>query len=64
MDQIFDLVVNVNVGDYSIQSNFQFTELYEMPVNLRSYYYLKYANLKTELNKMAEAQAQKNKGKR
>lgn len=64
MDQIFDLVVNVNVGEYSITSNFKFSELYEMPVNLRSYYYLKFANLKNELNKMAEAQAQKNKGKR
>lgn len=64
MDQLFDLVVNVNIGDYSLTSNFTFSELYEMPVNLRSYFYLKFANLKTELNKMAEAQAQKNKGKR
>lgn len=64
MDQLFDLLVHVNVGDYTIKTNFTFTELYEMPVNLRSYYYLKYANLKGELHKAAEAQAQKNKGKR
>ena len=64
MDQIFDLTVNLNGGDYSLTSNFTFTELYEMPVNLRSYYYLKFANLKEELNKAAQAQAQKNKGKR
>jgi len=64
MDQIFDLTVNLNAGDYSLTSNFTFTELYEMPVNLRSYYYLKFANLKSELQKAAEAQAQKNKGKR
>jgi len=62
MDQIFDLTVNLNVGEYQLTSNFTFTELYEMPVNLRSYYYLKFANLKTELQKAAEAR--KNKGRR
>jgi hypothetical protein len=64
MDQIFDLTVNYNVGEFSLTSNFTFTELYEMPVNLRSYYYLKFANLRQEINKVAEAQAQKNKGRR
>lgn len=64
MDQIFDLTVNLNAGDYSLTSNFTFTELYEMPVNLRSYYYLKFANLKAELQKIASENAQKNKGKR
>lgn len=63
MDQIFDLTVNLNDGDYSLTSNFTFTELYEMPVNLRSYYYLKFANLKEELNKITKANAQK-KGRR
>jgi hypothetical protein len=64
MDQIFDLTVNLNAGEYSLTSNFTFTELYEMPVNLRSYYYLKFANLKEALNKAAQAEAQKNKRRR
>jgi hypothetical protein len=36
MDQVFDLI-------YYSKGGFTFTELYEMPVNLRSYYYVKLA---------------------
>lgn len=37
-DQIFDLTFNG-------QGGFTYTELYQMPVNLRSYYYLKLSNI-------------------
>lgn len=58
MDQIFDLT-------FYGQGGFNFTELYQMPVNLRSYYYAKLAKILEERQKAAEAQSQKNqKGRR
>jgi hypothetical protein len=52
MDQIFDLA-------YYTNGAFCFTELYEMPVNLRSYYYVKLVRLKEEEKARHEAANQK-----
>lgn len=58
MDQIFDLT-------FYGQGGFNFSELYQMPVNLRSYYYAKLARILEERAKAAEASQQNNaKGRR
>lgn len=58
MDQIFDLA-------YYGQGGFNFTELYEMPVNLRSYYYAKLVNIVEQKAKAEQEHANKmNKGRR
>lgn len=62
MDQIFDLVVGVQGGQLSLVSNFTFTELYQMPINVRNYYYKKYANLQKMLNEKIEQEQMRAKG--
>lgn len=58
MDQIFDLVF------YS-EGGFTFTEIYEMPINLRSYYYAKLAKiLEDRANQQKQQQEQSQKGRR
>lgn len=63
---IFDLVVGVQGGAASLISNFTFTELYQMPINVRNYYYKKFANLQKEINEKVEQEQMKakNNGKR
>ena len=56
-DQIFDLVFNS-------QGGFTYTEIYQMPVNLRSYYYLKLSNIIESRNKTQEEASEKLKNKR
>ena len=58
MDQIFDLT-------FYGQGGFNFSELYQMPVNLRSYYYAKLARILEERAKAHEAANKQNqKGRR
>jgi hypothetical protein len=56
MDQIFDL-------SFHGQGGFPFEQVYQMPVNVRSYYYAKLAGILKERAEQMEA-AQKNKGRR
>ena len=49
MDQIFDLA-------YYTNGAFGFTELYEMPVNLRSYYSVKLVRTKEQEKERTEHQ--------
>lgn len=48
-DQIFDLC-------YYGEGAFQFRDVYEMPVNLRSYYYLKLADIQKKIEEQRKAQ--------
>jgi hypothetical protein len=56
-DQIFDLVFNG-------QGGFSYTEVYQMPVNLRSYYYLKLSNIIEARNAAQEEASEKIRNKR
>lgn len=51
-EQIFDLC-------YYGQGGFQFRDVMEMPVNLRSFYYMKLGSIIEERNKQIEAANQK-----
>lgn len=53
MDQIFDLSYYSNGG-------LTFEQIYNMPVNVRSYYYMKLLRTKEAEAKAAEEQQQKN----
>lgn len=52
MDQIFDLA-------FHGQGGFSFTEVYNLPVNIRSYYYFKLAKIIEERNAQMEASKRK-----
>ena len=54
-DQIFELIYHSNGG-------FDFESLFNMPVNLRSYYYLKLVALKKEEQESYKQQSQKGHG--
>lgn len=51
MDQVFDL-------SFHGQGGFTFEQVYNMPINVRSYYYAKLANILEERARLAE-EAQK-----
>lgn len=57
MDQVFDL-------SYYTKGGFPFEQVYNMPVNVRSYYYAKLVGVKEAEAAAAEKAQQENKGKR
>lgn len=57
MDQVFDL-------SYYTHGGFPFEQVYNMPVNVRSYYYAKLVAIKEAEAEAAEKAQKQNKGRR